>query len=92
MSSRQTRPAGCDEIETSEAAIGAYTRLFSAVRSSIETHPSADGGLICEARTGRSRPTLWRVSPDGAVLPDSPYNFALRAFITADLPRGVSPS
>jgi hypothetical protein len=32
---------------------------------------------------------MWRVSPDGGVLPDSPYNFALRAFITAELPRGV---
>jgi hypothetical protein len=90
MSSRQTRPgriSGCDEIEISEAAIGAYTRLLNAVRGRIETHPSADGGLICEARTGRSRPTMWRVSPDGGVLPDSPYNFALRAFITAELPR-----
>jgi hypothetical protein len=93
MSSRQTRPgsgSGRDEIQISEYAIGACTRLFGAVRDRIQTHASADGGLICEARTGRSRPTFWRVSPDGGVLPDSPYNFALRAFITAELPGGVS--
>ena len=77
------------EIEITDAAIGGYSRLLTAVRGRIETHPSRDGGLICEDRTVPARPTVWRVLPNGVVLPDSPYNFLLGAFLTASLPRGL---
>jgi hypothetical protein len=76
------------EIEITDAAISGLSRLLSAVRGRIETHASGDGGLICEDRTFRARPTIWRVSPDGAVLADTPYDFRLRAFIPAGLPPG----
>jgi hypothetical protein len=79
-----------DQIEISDAAIASYKRLRDAVRGRLVTHAAGDGGLICEERTHRARPTIWRVAPDGAVLPDRPYNFALRTFITAGLPSGVS--
>jgi hypothetical protein len=78
------------ETEITEAAIRGYGRLLSAVGGRIETHASRDGGLICEDRTVPARPTAWRVAPDGAVLPDSPYNFRLGAFVTAGLPGCVS--
>jgi len=78
------------EIEITDAAIGGYSRLLSAVGGRIATHASRDGGLICEDRTVPARPTVWQVLPDGAVLPDNPYNFLLGAFVTASLPRGVS--
>jgi hypothetical protein len=86
----QTRTASYrDEIEITDAAISGFSRLLSAVRGRIETHAFGDGGLICEDRTVRARPTIWRVTPDGAVLPDTPYNFRLRAFIPAGLPPGL---
>lgn len=78
------------EIEITDAAIGGYGRLLSAVGGRIETHASRDGGLICEDRTVPARPTAWRVAPDGVVLPDSPYNFPLGAFVTAGLPPSLS--
>jgi hypothetical protein len=85
----QARRASCrGEIEITEAAISGFSRLLSAVRGRIETHAFGDGGLICEDRTVRARPRIWRVTPDGAVLPDTPYNFRLRAFISAGLPPG----
>ena len=76
------------EIEITDAAIGGFSRLLRTVRGRIETHASGDGGLICEDRTIRMRPTIWRISPDGTVLPDSPYSFRRRAFISAELPTG----
>jgi hypothetical protein len=75
------------EIEITDAAIVAYRCLLTAARGRLETHATGDGGLICEDRVGRSRPTLWRILPSGAVLPDSPYNFRRRTFIEAELPR-----
>jgi len=76
------------EVEITDAAIGGFSHLLRTVRGKIETHASGDGGLICEDRTARMRPTMWRISPDGAVLPDSPYSFRRRAFISAELPPG----
>ena len=82
--------SGENDIGITDAAMASYEQLRAAVRGRIASHPSGDGGLICEERTHRARPTVWRVAPDGAVLPDRPYNFALRTFITAGLPGGVS--
>jgi hypothetical protein len=76
------------EIEITDAAISGFSRLLSAVRGRIETHAFGDGGLICEDRTVRAQPTIWRVTPDGTVLPDTPYHFGFRAFIPAGLPPG----
>ena len=93
MHAHQTRVGSAwsdSEIEITDAAIGGYRRLLSAVGRRIETHASRDGGLICEDRTVGARPTAWRIAPDGAVLPDSPYNFLLGAFVTAGLPRRIS--
>jgi len=81
-----------DEVEITDAAIGAYGRLLRAVGRAIRTHAAGDGGLICEDRINRTRPIMWRISPDGAVLPDSRYNFAAGAFIPAILPRGLTTS
>ncbi len=79
-----------DEFGITAAAIRGYGRLLKAVGGKIRTHPSKDGGLICEDTRHPARPTIWRVCPDGAVLPDSQYNFLLRAFITGALPEGVA--
>ena len=83
--STQTDP----EIETTAAAIGAYGNLLIALGHRVVSHPFGDGGLICEDRTRWARPTLWRISPDGALLPDSRYSFAARGFVTSSLPPGV---
>ena len=77
---------GSDEFEISTAAICGYARLLRALSGSVVTHATKDGGLICEHRAATPRPTLWRISPDGAVLPDCPYNFLLGGFVTASLP------
>jgi hypothetical protein len=75
-----------DEVEISVAAICGYSRLLRAVGRTIRTHAAGDGGLICEDRTVPARPMMWRVSPEGAVLPDRPYSFITRSFSTAKLP------
>jgi hypothetical protein len=75
-----------DELEISEAAIAAYARLRRLVGGRIETHPAADGGLICEKRRKRSRPTLWRVTVDGEILADTPYSYATQTFVAPDAP------
>jgi hypothetical protein len=87
---RRARTAHKGEIEITDAALGGYRRLLGAVRGTVRSYAFGDGGLICEDRTVRARPTVWRVSPDGAVLPDTPYNFRLGAFIPAGLPRGIA--
>ena len=79
-----------DELEISDAALGAYGRLLRAMRRVITTHPARDGGLICEDRTTPAKPILWRISPDGTVTPDSRYNFANRGFVSASLPGGLA--
>jgi len=77
------------EIEITDAAIGAYGALLAAVGRRVTTHPFRDGGLICEDRTRWARPTMWRISPEGAVLPDTRYSFAHRGFVTSALPPGI---
>jgi hypothetical protein len=78
------------EVEISHAAIAALRRIRAAFAGRVDTHGARDGGLICELRNGRSRPMILRVAADGAVLPDSPYSFRLRAFVPAGLPSGVA--
>lgn len=82
--------AESDEVEISVAAICAYGRLLRAVGRGMRTHSAGDGGLICEDRTVRSMPVMWRISPEGAVLPDHPFSFITRSFITAKLPRELA--
>ena len=80
---------GRGEIEITDEAIGTYRRLLIAIGGAITTHPSWDGGLICEKRVTRARPLIWRISADGTVVPDSRYSFTRRAFIPAALPLGI---
>lgn len=77
----------CPEI--TDAAIGTYARLLATTGRRLRTHGSADGGMICEDRTSPARPRIWKISPDGAMVPDTLYSFALRAFTAAALPQGV---
>lgn len=69
------------EIEISQAAIGAYGRLMRVVGRRLFTHAARDGGLICESRASRTRPTMWRILPDGEILPDTPYSYARGEFV-----------
>jgi hypothetical protein len=92
MRERQTPMAAVEatpQVEITDAAIGAYGALLAAVGRRVTTHPFRDGGLICEDRTRWARPTLWRISAEGAVLPDTRYSFAHRGFVTSGLPPGV---
>lgn len=82
------------EIEITAAALSAYGHLFRAVGRMIRTHAAGDGGLICEDRTVPAKPVVWRICPDGVVMPDRLYSFAERAFTAAVLPpslRGAKP-
>lgn len=78
-----------DECEISEAAICGYGRLLRSLSGTVVTHATKDGGLICEHRASTPRPTLWRISPDGMVLPDSPYSFLRGAFLPASPPLSI---
>lgn len=82
--------AGGDEVEITVAAIRAFGRLMRAVERRIKTHPAGDGGLICEDRTVRASPVMWRISSGGAVLPDTPYSYVTRSFTFAKLPRELA--
>jgi hypothetical protein len=75
-----------DEFEITAAAICGYGRLLRVLGGTVITHAAKDGGLICEHRAASPRPTLWRISADGTVVPDSPYSFLLGAFVPASLP------
>jgi hypothetical protein len=77
------------EIEISQAAIRAYGRLRRLFGSGVRIHAVRDGGLICEYARIRSHPRLWRVSRDGAIVPDRPYSYARRTFVPADLPKEI---
>lgn len=83
--------AGCVEAQTevTDAALGAYGRLLATFGERLRTHPTRDGGLICEDRKIYTRPAMWRIAPNGVVLPDNRYSFTLRAFTPAALPQGV---
>jgi hypothetical protein len=78
-----------EELEVSAAAVGSYARLLAGVPGSFRTHGCRDGGLICEERSNRARPIVWRILADGSILPDTRYNYAVRGFVTAALPSGV---
>jgi hypothetical protein len=78
-----------DEKEITAAALGAYGHLRAIIGERLRMHPAWDGGLICEDHRSCTRPALWRISPDGSVLPDSRYSFTLRAFTAVALPQGV---
>ncbi|MFL5824486.1 MAG: hypothetical protein ACJ764_13715 [Solirubrobacteraceae bacterium] len=60
--------------------------MLAAMAGRVKTHGYRDGGLICEDRTSRARPSAWRISPDGSVVPARVYSFARRAFISGPLP------
>jgi hypothetical protein len=77
------------QIRASDAAIMTWRRLVAATAGRIRTHARRDGGLICEDRTSPARPRLWRIAADGAVVPDSSYNFTRGAFIRAPVPGEV---
>jgi hypothetical protein len=77
------------EVEVTDAALGAYGRMRAIIGERLRTHPAPDGGLICEDRKVYTRPALWRIAPDGAVLPDSRYSFTLGAFAPVALPQGL---
>lgn len=87
---RQIEPGSVEaETEVTQAALGAYSRLLAILGERLRTHPRPDGGLICEDRRIYTRPAMWRISPDGVVLPDSRYSFTFRAFTPGALPQGV---
>lgn len=79
----------CHELEITDAAVNAFARLLVLTGGPLRTHGCPDGGMICEDRANRARPKLWRISPDGEVLPDRPYSFKLRSFVSAALPAGA---
>ena len=84
--SRRPTTSSNDEIEISAAALSSYGRLLRAVGRRILIHVTADGELICEDRLVSARPTLWRISRDGTVVPDRPYSYRRRAFVATELP------
>jgi hypothetical protein len=86
----QTEHSDAAETEITAAAIRGFGRLWHAVAADLRTHPTGDGGLICEDRRSPTRPTLWRVAPDGTIHPDTPYSFRLGEFVAAALQDGVS--
>lgn len=75
-----------DGVEISSAAIAGYARLRRLVGGRIETHPTRDGGLICEKRINRTRSILWHVTADGALVCDSIYSFRSGTFVRRHLP------
>ena len=66
------------EREITRAAVAGCARLSRAVGGRVVTHAERGGGLICEKRGDRARPTLWRITADGKVLSDSPYSYQSR--------------
>ena len=78
-----------DEIEISLAALRSYGRLLRAVGRRLWTHAAKDGGLICEYRGSAARPIMWRVLPDGEILPDTPYSYVRGEFVAGKLPVSV---
>jgi hypothetical protein len=78
------------EVTITEAAIRTCGRLVALMAGRITTHAYRDGGLICEDRTSRARPRMWRITPDGAVLSDCSYNFTRQAFMRVPLPQEAS--
>jgi hypothetical protein len=77
------------KVEISPAAVSAVGRLIGSIDSRVATYPARDGGLIVEDLERPGHPRVWRISRDGTVHPDRPYNYLLRAFVEAGLPPGV---
>ena len=76
-----------DEVTITDAAIRTCGQLVALMADRIATHPYRDGGLICEDRTNRARPKMWRITPDGALLSDCCYSFTQGAFATVPVPQ-----
>lgn len=76
-----------DEVAITEAATRTCGRLVALMAGRLATHAYRDGGLICEDRTSRARPKMWRITPDGTLLPDCSYSFTRGTFGRAPLPR-----
>ena len=83
--------SGClpAEPEVTDEALGAFGQLLVIIGRRLRTHATRDGGLICEDSSSRTRPAMWRISPDGVVLPDSRYSFRLGGFTPVALPQGT---
>lgn len=64
-------------------------RLLAGSSRRIRTYAYRDGGLICEDRASRARPRIWRIGPDGQLLPDSTYSFARREFVSLPVPEEI---
>jgi hypothetical protein len=79
-------PSQPAEIALSRAARRTYRRLLAHASGRIRTHAYRDGGLICEDRSSRARPRMWRITADGRLLPDSTYSFARRTFVSLPAP------
>jgi hypothetical protein len=86
LAERNGETSSADETEISLAAIDGYRRLLRTIGPALQTHAAKDGGLICEDRASRSRPTLWRVLPNGEILADAPYSFTVGEFVTVTPP------
>lgn len=78
-----------DELLITEAAITTFRQLLDTLTGRITTHGYGDGGLICEDRTNRARPRIFRIAADGELLPDSIYSFSRGGFVRAPAPRQV---
>lgn len=76
-----------EEVTITEAAIRTCGRLVTAMAGRITTHAYRDGGLICEERTSRARPWMWRITPEGTLLSDSGYSFTQGSFARVPLPQ-----
>jgi hypothetical protein len=75
-----------EAVTITEAAIRACGRLVALMADRISTHACRDGGMICEDRSSRARPRMWRITPDGTLLADVSYNFTRQAFVRVPLP------
>ena len=89
LADRDDNTSHSEQIEISPAAISAYGRLLGAVGRRLYTHAAPDGGLICEDRTSKARPTMWRILPDGEIHPDRPYSYRRSGFVAVELPHSV---
>jgi hypothetical protein len=89
LAERYDDPQSTDETEISLAAIDGYRHLLRTVGPTLQTHAAKDGGLICEDRASHSRPTLWRVLPNGEILDDTPYSFTRGEFVAVTSPVSV---
>ena len=76
-----------DEVTITDAAIRTCGQLVALMAGRIATHAYRYGGLICEDRTSRARPRMWRIGPDGTLLSDHSYSFSRGAFARVPVPQ-----